>query len=118
MPPCHYFSSPNLLWQVIVGSNGTNPLQFNPNSIAANISDTVTFVFNVPGTNHTVAQSLFAKPCEPAAGGFASGYIPGDATNPGKFTLNITDTKREYPLLPLSRILELSKRLGPGDRSC
>ncbi|PIL36500.1 hypothetical protein GSI_00189 [Ganoderma sinense ZZ0214-1] len=79
---------------VNVGNNGSgNGLFFSPNSITANVSDTVTFVFNTNGTNHTVVQSLFAKPCEPAAGGFASGYIPGSVTDPKNFTLVVGDTK-------------------------
>ncbi|KAM5540662.1 hypothetical protein V8D89_005693 [Ganoderma adspersum] len=80
-------------WPIVVGSTGGSPLSFNPNNVTAAVNDTVTFIFSTAPSNHTVVQSLFAKPCEPAPGGFASGYIAGDATNPKNFTLVVGDTK-------------------------
>ena len=56
---------------VVVG-NGS--LTFEPNNIKAAEGDTVTFKFWPK--NHSVAQSTFAKPCEPMEGGVWSGYIP------------------------------------------
>ncbi|KAF2477487.1 Cupredoxin [Lindgomyces ingoldianus] len=57
---------------VKVGGNNKE-LTFTPNNINATKGDTVTFHFWP--SNHSVAQSTFAKPCEPMSGGFWSGYI-------------------------------------------
>ena len=60
----------------------------------------VTFVFDTPGTNHTVAQSTFANPCEPLEGGFNSGFFfVNSSSGPfGTWTLTVTDVNtREYP---------------------
>ncbi|CAI6334543.1 unnamed protein product [Periconia digitata] len=56
---------------VVVG-NGS--LTFEPNNVKAVVGDTVTFKFWPK--NHSVAQAAFAKPCEPLANGFWSGFIP------------------------------------------
>lgn len=56
---------------VVVG-NGS--LTFEPNNVQAAEGDTVTFKFWP--SNHSVAQSTFANPCEPMSNGFWSGYIP------------------------------------------
>ncbi|KAI1792528.1 Cupredoxin [Ganoderma leucocontextum] len=75
--------------------NGKTGLFFTPSSVTANVNDTVTFVFDTPSTNHTVAQSSFAKPCEPVAGGFASGYLPGvSGSSAANFTLTVSDTSK------------------------
>lgn len=52
-----------------------------------------------PG-NHSVTQSTFTDPCDPAAGGFDSGWVliasPSDLTETPQFNLTITnDQKRE-----------------------
>jgi plastocyanin len=57
---------------LVVSGNGS--LAFEPSNIKAAVGDTVTFKFWPK--NHSVAQSTFAKPCEPMANGFWSGYIP------------------------------------------
>jgi len=56
--------------QVIVGGNNT--LTFSPSEVVAAIGDIVTFTFQTK--NHSVAQSSFATPCSPLAGGFSSGF--------------------------------------------
>jgi len=56
-----------------VGPGGQ--LVYSPDSISANIGDTVEFFFNPK--NHTVTQSSFADPCDILAGGLDSGF-----TNP------------------------------------
>ncbi|EIW62264.1 uncharacterized protein TRAVEDRAFT_115280, partial [Trametes versicolor FP-101664 SS1] len=63
--------------QIHVGSDGAGraKLAFTPSSVHATKGSIITFVFDgIPG-NHTVAQSSFAKPCEPLAGGFDTGFI-------------------------------------------
>ncbi len=78
-------------------------LAFTPSSVNVTKGSVVTFVFDgIPG-NHTVAQSAFAKPCEPLAGGLDSGFIfvPPTTDAASSFpTFNLTiedDTKRMYP---------------------
>lgn len=83
---------------VHVGNNGTTGstpgLFFSPNTITAVVNDTVTFVFDTAGTKHSVSQSSFAKPCEPLASGFDSGFVAGVAgSTAANFTLTVTDTK-------------------------
>jgi len=56
---------------VVAGKDG---LTFEPNNVKAAVGDTVTFKFWPK--NHSVAQAAFAKPCEPLANGFWSGFIP------------------------------------------
>lgn len=58
---------------VVVG-NGT--LTFEPANLTAAEGDTVTFKYWPK--SHSVAQATFAKPCEPMANGFWSGYIPSE----------------------------------------
>ncbi|EIW62263.1 uncharacterized protein TRAVEDRAFT_144728 [Trametes versicolor FP-101664 SS1] len=84
-----------------VGSDGqgTAKLAFTPSSVNLIKGSVVTFVFDGAPGNHTVAQSAFAKPCEPLAGGFDTGYIfvPAGTDASSTFpTFNITiedDTK-------------------------
>ncbi|KAF1961899.1 Cupredoxin, partial [Byssothecium circinans] len=57
---------------LVVAGNGS--LTFEPSDIKAAVGDTVTFKFWPK--NHSVAQSTFARPCDPAPNGFWSGYIP------------------------------------------
>ncbi|KAF2788283.1 Cupredoxin [Melanomma pulvis-pyrius CBS 109.77] len=56
---------------VVVGKDG---LSFVPNVTTAAKGDTVTFKFWPK--NHSIAQGAFAKPCEPLANGFWSGFVP------------------------------------------
>ncbi|KAH7040482.1 uncharacterized protein B0I36DRAFT_310777 [Microdochium trichocladiopsis] len=53
---------------------GTAGLVFTPAEIQAAVGDMVVFTFL--SKNHTATQSSFAKPCEPLAGGQASGFQP------------------------------------------
>ncbi|KXJ96926.1 hypothetical protein Micbo1qcDRAFT_155636 [Microdochium bolleyi] len=53
---------------------GTAGLVFTPAEIKAAVGDMVVFTFL--SKNHTATQSSFAKPCEPLAGGQASGFQP------------------------------------------
>jgi hypothetical protein len=61
---------------VVVGADGALIYKENGNSavgqLNAAIGDIIAFDFN--STNHTVTQSSFAKPCEPLAGGFSTGF--------------------------------------------
>ncbi|KAG8894879.1 hypothetical protein FRB99_000939 [Tulasnella sp. 403] len=77
---------------VFVG--GTGILKFTPESVTANVGDSVRFTFGPK--NHTVTQSSFANPCAPLAGGFFSGYMPVAATQTTgmpQFYIPVTDTK-------------------------
>ncbi|TBU29118.1 hypothetical protein BD311DRAFT_738837 [Dichomitus squalens] len=81
-----------------VGNNGTGSgLFFSPQFVNATANSTITFVFDTPSTNHTVAQSSFAKPCEPLANGFDSGYTPG-AAGVAAPTWNLTVTDASKPI--------------------
>jgi plastocyanin len=59
-------------------ANKTGGLVFVPETVTAAEGDTVTFRFWPK--NHSVAQSTFAKPCEPMNNGFFSGYVPTVST--------------------------------------
>ncbi|CAK7202930.1 hypothetical protein SEUCBS139899_005657 [Sporothrix eucalyptigena] len=61
---------------------GPKGLQYEPNSISANVGDMVIFTFL--SQNHTVTQSAFATPCELLAGGMDSGFQPNanNSVNP------------------------------------
>lgn len=75
---------------VTVGANAA--LRFNPENVKADIGDTLTFSYFPK--NHSVIQSDFAKPCQPQAGGFNSGFQPV-AVGPGstQFVVTVQDTK-------------------------
>jgi plastocyanin len=66
-------------------------LIFQPDAIAANPGDQVTFHFNPK--NHTVTQSSFASPCGPKDGGIDSGFMPvaPNAASP-TFVVTVNDT--------------------------
>jgi plastocyanin len=53
---------------------GKTGLTFEPAEITADVGDIIHFKFWPK--NHSVAQAAFAKPCEPLANGFWSGYVP------------------------------------------
>ncbi|KAF3904288.1 hypothetical protein AA313_de0209272 [Arthrobotrys entomopaga] len=69
---------------VSVGANGLN---FSPNSITANVGDTITFSFN--GGNHTVTEAAFSDPCNPMPQGFFSGFA---GSNSETFSIVVTST--------------------------
>jgi len=73
-------------------SNNNKDLTFTPPDIKAEVGDTVTFHYYPQ--SHSVAQGTFAKPCEPKAGGFWSGYVPvASGMSMTTFQLTINDTK-------------------------
>lgn len=81
-------------FDVIVGAGG---LKFQPSSVAAAVGDTINFVFNVPGTNHTATLSTFGTPCVASMPGVVdSGFNAVKADDPTTFrnwsiTLDKTD---------------------------
>jgi len=73
-------------------SNTNKDLTFTPSNIQAKVGDTVTFHYYPQ--SHSVAQGTFAKPCEPKAGGFWSGYVPvASGMSTTTFQITINDTK-------------------------
>ncbi|KAN0095636.1 hypothetical protein V8E51_016347 [Hyaloscypha variabilis] len=86
------FTPYSQVYQVQVGANGN--LTFDPETIVANVGDTV--VYNFHPKNHSVTQSSFQDPCHDLPGGFFSGFVPTDnltAASPTTFTITINDTK-------------------------
>lgn len=78
---------------IVKVSNAAGDLTFSPNDFTAAVGDTVEFHFY--GPKHSVAQSTFASPCNPAnANAFFSGPITtsGTGVNPEIFILNVTST--------------------------
>ncbi|KAG9225921.1 hypothetical protein CCMSSC00406_0006457 [Pleurotus cornucopiae] len=59
-------------FDVVVGGPGI--LKYNPEFVTAAQGDVVRFIFKQK--NHTATQSTFANPCQPAQGGFDSGFVP------------------------------------------
>lgn len=72
-------------FQVIVGGG---PLAYNPNTVMANVGDTIEFVF-MP-KNHTATQSTFATPCQALPGGLDSGFVPVSANSTSTQAMSIT----------------------------
>ena len=66
--------------------DNVDPFEFSPAEVNAEVGDILEFHFagtggGVLGGNHSVAQGMFGSPCEPAPGGFFSGYMPVNATS-------------------------------------
>ncbi|KDR76719.1 hypothetical protein GALMADRAFT_96434 [Galerina marginata CBS 339.88] len=87
--------------KVQVGSVATAQggiFQFIPNTLTAPNGTVITFQFiGAPG-NHTVTQSTFTDPCDPAPGGFDSGWVfvpptPALSATP-EFNITITDDSK------------------------
>jgi len=78
---------------VKVGDGG---LIFEPNSITAQIGDSVRFQFYSGTGSHSVALSAFDTPCQPAENGFYSGIIQGNREGDHTFTINITSTSPQW----------------------
>ncbi|KAK0120294.1 hypothetical protein ONS95_011700 [Cadophora gregata] len=78
---------------VKVGDGG---LTFEPNSITAEIGDTVRFQFYSGAGSHSVALSAFDTPCQPADNGFFSGIITGNQQGDHTFTIDITSTSPQW----------------------
>ncbi|KAF2497814.1 Cupredoxin [Lophium mytilinum] len=73
-------------------SNMNGDLAFTPNNTKAAQGDTVTFHYYP--ADHSVAQGTFAKPCEPKANGFWSGFVPvASGVSPTTFVVTVNDTK-------------------------
>lgn len=74
---------------IVAGQTG---LEFAPSVTHASPGDTLVFHF-YPG-RHNVAQGSFSQPCQPAPGGFYSGYIvpeSGEDTTTFEVKVNSTD---------------------------
>lgn len=73
---------------VEVGDDGK--FIYNPDTVQAAVGDTVVFEF-YPG-GHSVAQSTFDNPCQPAANGIWSGFFnPSSGTDSNVFEITIND---------------------------
>jgi len=104
---------------VQVGSTATAAggiFQFIPSSFNATNNTVITFQFTGAPGNHTVTQSTFADPCDPAVGGFDSGWVfvpqsPALAQTP-EFNLTITDDSK--PIWFFCKQLAPSPHCGAG----
>ncbi|KAI1381817.1 hypothetical protein F4677DRAFT_5185 [Hypoxylon crocopeplum] len=79
-------------YDVTVGKGGQ--LKFDPETLAAQVGDTVTYRFFAK--NHAVAQSAFNTPCQLQENGIFSGFTPNaspDVEAPTTFTITVNDTK-------------------------
>ncbi|KAL7628964.1 hypothetical protein AAE478_000482 [Parahypoxylon ruwenzoriense] len=79
-------------YDVTVGKGGQ--LKFDPETLAAQMGDTVTYRFFAK--NHAVAQSSFDNPCQLQENGIFSGFTPTDSPDveaPTTFTITVNDTK-------------------------
>ncbi|KAH9888172.1 hypothetical protein F4778DRAFT_797131 [Xylariomycetidae sp. FL2044] len=79
-------------FDVTVGKG--SQLKFEPETLAAQPGDTVTYHFFAK--NHAVAQSTFDKPCQLQENGVFSGFVPtvsADVEAPTTFTITVNDTK-------------------------
>ncbi|KAF8152615.1 hypothetical protein B0H34DRAFT_677913 [Crassisporium funariophilum] len=86
---------------VKVGAEATDNggvFQFIPPTMTASNGTTITFQFTGAPGNHSVTQSTFADPCNPAPGGFDSGWVfiptsPALSSTP-EWNLTITDDSK------------------------
>ncbi|CZR68772.1 uncharacterized protein PAC_18671 [Phialocephala subalpina] len=67
-------------------------LAFAPDTLTADVGDTLNFHFYSGSGGHSVVSSTFANPCVPDTNAFFSGYIPGDKTGDQTFIVNVTTT--------------------------
>lgn len=94
----HYFNSLIFLLpattfaaQQIVEVGDDGKFIYNPDTVMAAVGDTVVFEF-YPG-GHSVAQSTFNSPCEPATNGIWSGFFnPSSNKDSNVFEITINDT--------------------------
>ncbi|KAE9380878.1 hypothetical protein N431DRAFT_136549 [Stipitochalara longipes BDJ] len=70
-----------------VGKQGS--LSFSPNSLSADVGDTLEFHFYSGSGGHSVVSSTLEKPCVPD-GTFFSGYQAADTTGDTTFVVNVT----------------------------
>ncbi|KAN0120264.1 Cupredoxin [Hyaloscypha variabilis] len=73
-----------------VGKQGS--LSFSPNTLSADVGDTLEFHFYSGSGGHSVVSSTLENPCVPAPGGFFSGYQAADTTGDTTFVVNVTST--------------------------
>ncbi|KAH7410587.1 Cupredoxin [Cadophora sp. MPI-SDFR-AT-0126] len=78
---------------VKVGDGG---LVFDPNSVTAQVGDSVRFQFYSGRGSHSVVLSSFDTPCQPATDGFYSGIIQGNQEGNHTFTISITSTSPQW----------------------
>lgn len=67
-------------------SSSSGALTFSPNSMTANMGDTVVFTFQKGG--HTVTQGQQSSACQPESNGFYS----GTQSPPTTFTIEVNST--------------------------
>jgi plastocyanin len=67
-------------------SSSSGALTFSPNSVTANMGDTVLFTWQAGG--HTVAQGQQSSACQPQSSGFYS----GTQAPPTTFSINVSST--------------------------
>lgn len=67
-------------------------LAFAPDTLTADVGDTLNFHFYNGSGGHSVVSSTFASPCVPGPNAFFSGYISGDQTGDQTFIVNVTST--------------------------
>ena len=71
-------ASPSASGRVINIDVGNGGLIFSPNSTTANVGDVLSFSFYPQ--NHSVAQSIYTQPCQPAnEAAIFSGFMPVSA---------------------------------------
>ncbi|PPQ94503.1 hypothetical protein CVT25_014157 [Psilocybe cyanescens] len=102
---------------VTVGFTASDPggiFQFKPNNFNATNGTTITFQFTGAPGNHSVTQSLFADPCNPAAGGFDSGWVSVPSTPSPVPEFNITITNDSKPIWFFCKQLLPSPHCGAG----
>jgi len=73
-----------------VGKEGA--LSFDPDSLTADVGDTLEFHFYSGSGGHSVVSSTLESPCVPATGAFFSGYQKADSTGDTTFVVNVTST--------------------------
>jgi len=71
---------------------GEAGLVFSPNSLTADVGDTLEFHFYSGSGGHSVVSSTLESPCVPATGAFFSGYQKADSTGDTTFVVNVTST--------------------------
>jgi plastocyanin len=82
--------------EILVTVGGTGIIAYSPNTVTANVGDTVVFEFHQK--NHTVTQSTFDSPCTPLANGFDSGFVPVAANVTSGFTRAVFTVQDTNPV--------------------
>ncbi|OAQ98530.1 hypothetical protein LLEC1_02777 [Akanthomyces lecanii] len=90
--------------RVDVGKDG---LTFSPGDTKAAVGDQIEFHYFPKA--HSVVQSGFKTPCQPLAGGFASGFVPTEPQDAGLSTFTVT-VKDDKPIWFYSGQADYCKR--------